>query len=496
MAGAAQQSANTSLESVVSGIGDPVQRTILQKMDQGDKEQKEFTDKKLKDIKNLETPKPPTLTPSPDARDFQHDSMQTFGSAAMFLATFGSLLTRQPLVSALNSGAAVMNAVNKQDAAAFDKAFEKWKIDSENAWKMADWDLKAYEKALGKDVEEIRLYSTMHKNDTARYALEARMSEQNIKAARDNLKKGQGAQGAIIDYVNTKEKDAMKSGMPEDQIALMKPKWFGEALSESKGTKASDSTFDFSSLKPNDMVPGTGQTLASIDQKVEGLHRGVPYTSLGISMRTTKNPLKDAVDNRLSEKYPDFNYAKAQLKYIGEKREETALAGRSVMAKTAVKEMDHLAQPMIDAVKKLNPSDYPDWNSVKNAYDKKTGGADVIAAFQAVQDFKIAFDTLMTKNGASTDASREATNQIASINFSLNQIEAVRDQAKISGAGILDALAEVQTGITEGGNAATPRRNDSPSSKDIDYLRSYPSSKSSFDKHFGEGAADRVLSGE
>jgi hypothetical protein len=410
------------------------------------------TDEGIKKIDAEAPPKPPTLTPAPTPQD--RSSWDAFGSGAGFIAMFGSLLTKNPLESALNSGAAVMNAYHQQDAAQFKTAMDKWKIDTDNAWKMADYNQSLYKDLIGKDETELKLRAVSAKDQVMLHMADAKMTQQLFRDREKQLTKAKSATQAISDYVESKEQDAKEAGMSDSEIDKNRVKWFGEALAQTKGTTTPSGNIDFSTLKPSDQVPGTGLSLAAVDKKVDGIKNGASYANVGLSMRTTKNPQKDAVDDRLAEKYPDFDYTKAQLERGEKVRELASNAARTASAKAAVKEMDHLGEPMITAMKKLDPSEYPDWNSVKNAYDKKTGGPDVVKAFQAVQDFKTAFVSLMVKNGVPTDSARATSDDIASINFSLDQIEGVRDQAKITGAAVLDALEETKEGIVNDKNGS------------------------------------------
>lgn len=87
-------------------------------------------------------PKPPETHDTPIA--------DRWGSVAMMLAGFGGLLTRQPLTASLNAMAAVNHAFNEGDAAQAKSAFDTWKVENENAIKMNDFHVKAYEGAIRK----------------------------------------------------------------------------------------------------------------------------------------------------------------------------------------------------------------------------------------------------------------------------------------------------------------------------------------------------------
>jgi len=92
---------------------------------------------------------------------------EMFGSAAMALAGLGSMLTRRPLVNALNAGAAVMKAYHQNDMEAAQKAFDEWKINTDNAIRLHQYEMETYNAIMAK-----------HKNDA-----EAKRAEMTAVAA-------------------------------------------------------------------------------------------------------------------------------------------------------------------------------------------------------------------------------------------------------------------------------------------------------------------------
>ena len=54
------------------------------------------------------------------------EPLQAFGSFASALAVFGSLLTRRPLISALNASAGAMNAIKQNDMITYKQKYEQW----------------------------------------------------------------------------------------------------------------------------------------------------------------------------------------------------------------------------------------------------------------------------------------------------------------------------------------------------------------------------------
>src|SRR5215469_810522 len=61
----------------------------------------------------------------------KHDLWEEFGSPGFLIAMLGSAFTAMPMVSALNGGAAAMNAINQGDLDGYDKAFDAWKQNTE-----------------------------------------------------------------------------------------------------------------------------------------------------------------------------------------------------------------------------------------------------------------------------------------------------------------------------------------------------------------------------
>lgn len=92
--------------------------------------------------------KPPALSPPPQPQATQ--PIQVWGSAAMWMAALGGILTRQPFTNSLKAAGAVMNSYKQADASAAQQAYDSWKTETENATKMAQFSIDAYKTALSK----------------------------------------------------------------------------------------------------------------------------------------------------------------------------------------------------------------------------------------------------------------------------------------------------------------------------------------------------------
>jgi hypothetical protein len=98
---------------------------------------------------------PPQLK-APPKQEAPTDPFQAFGQPAMWMAIFGSLLTRRPFTNAVLGAANVMHSTQQLDAAQAQKQFETWKIESENALKLAKFQQDAYKNAIAKLGTDIR----------------------------------------------------------------------------------------------------------------------------------------------------------------------------------------------------------------------------------------------------------------------------------------------------------------------------------------------------
>ena len=245
--------------------------SIIQRAKDASDDLQQKIGEKVQHMDTLKVPSRPEMPVAPKQSDYSTDPMQTFGSSAMWLATFGSLLTRTPLTTALNSAAAVNKAASTKDATAFKNAFDKWKVDSDYALKLSQYDVENYKAALSKDEAEIRAYASSSKNETAMLALEAKMSEHNAKMAEKQVK-GMSyineAYGHLNNIANEAAEKAKKEGASDDVANQV---WFNtfsngknklEGHIKSNGTSGS---FDQGAIeKPDygfDLRPGNAERI-------------------------------------------------------------------------------------------------------------------------------------------------------------------------------------------------------------------------------------------
>lgn len=114
------------------------------------------------------TLKPPELQPTPKIQPTeQTNPVKAWGSSAMMVAALASLFTRTPLTTAFKSASAVLDSFHQGDVDRANFAFQKWKIDMDNYWKTADFQQKTYEEILGSTEERARLMSESYSTEAA-----------------------------------------------------------------------------------------------------------------------------------------------------------------------------------------------------------------------------------------------------------------------------------------------------------------------------------------
>lgn len=368
----AQINTGTGIDAVKSGISDPDIQSLIGKMETNDKEEKEFSRKTIEKMENETRAKPPTLNPVPEMKDYQHDPMQSFGSAAGFLATFGSLLTRRPLTSALNAGAAVMTAANQKDATAFSSAYDKWKAETENAWKMTQWDMDQYKALLGKDETEAKIHATSTKNDTALAAIQAKMYEQYHRDMMKQFENSKKPAEAVFNYVENglAEEDAKRKAQGqtamtekernEKQLELFRD---GQNTIKEKGILTDK---DYNEKYKDD---------ESVKSLATSYHTGALLTQLVPGLKAD-NPRRDAIVRKSHEMYGDFDWAEQHIKYAAEQSGAKSLAIQTKKIELASNMLDTSLPSMLHAASKVGLSSSTDLNTLYNAAKRHMSDTD------------------------------------------------------------------------------------------------------------------------
>jgi hypothetical protein len=90
----------------------------------------------------------PTLKQPEKPKPKMTEPVEMWGSAAMVFAALGGLLTRRPLMTALNAASSALNGFKQKDKEATDAAYKTWEAESKNAMDLAKFQQSAYDTAM------------------------------------------------------------------------------------------------------------------------------------------------------------------------------------------------------------------------------------------------------------------------------------------------------------------------------------------------------------
>lgn len=447
------------------------------------------TDAGIQKMENEERPKPPKLAEAPNPKDYQSDPIQNFGSAASFLAIFGSLMTKNPLETALNSGAAVLNAANKRDANTFKSAMEKYKTDSDNAWKMADYNQALYKDVIGKDEAELRARAVSAKDNVMIHMADAKMAEQLYRDREKQIEKGKKGQDEIdkIRSVAQTEYDKVISGNgTENEANQAYLKKFGE---------------EKSALAGKDSPSGLPQDDKGIKFRIGLAATGDPSAFQNISRGKSGDSVRNAIWNGLAAQ-PDMTpekLASLHLKFKSLTSEEGSLGTQTAKLTTAGEEFDRMADLAEDASNRVDRSKYPTLNKAIEAYDAGTGDTGVVSLVTNARGAVNTWARAINPNGVATVEATTAGTHLLDVAYSKGQFSEALKQMRNETKAARQAPAAVQKGISDQIN---PQDKDAkglagkpPDEKHIKMLKDKPTdeNKKYFDEAFGAGAAAKIL---
>lgn len=289
----------TDVAGAASGVStDTGYGGLISQMKKNDKESDEANKGYIEKIENTKIPPAPTLTPAPELK--QSDPLNGFGSAATWLATFGSMLTRRPLTNALNATADVMDAHKTQDAVNFKNKWDTWKTETENAWKMAEWNQELYKDMLSKTEAEQKITASSTKNKTLEMAIQAKMQESYHKDMIRQIKQGAESQERLKKFVDDGiEKDRKEwknSGRPledfdENSSGL---KWLGKGRSMASGKDYTPAAIE-KKEKEETAQKDLGGTIKDIDNLIDRVQKDPGLVGAAGAWRRNKQRITSQV---------------------------------------------------------------------------------------------------------------------------------------------------------------------------------------------------------
>jgi hypothetical protein len=192
--------------------------------------------------------------------------MENFGSVGMIFAMAASAFTRTPMISALNAGAAAMQATAQSDEKAYKQAFDAWKSNSDLALKRFDMERNLYEDAnkllttdMGLWKQKSLMLAAQFDNQKMRIMLENGMDKEVLDAqaaqfkAAEEMRKHKEAfetydfkRKMIAETIDAwqQEHPGVDDEHPTPEYVVMKARAFSDAQAASKGTLSRPLTSD------------------------------------------------------------------------------------------------------------------------------------------------------------------------------------------------------------------------------------------------------------
>lgn len=358
--------------------------------------------------------KPPAFSIPPPPEPKNTSPMEAWGSAAMMLATVGSLLTRQPLTTALNAAAGAMKAFHQNDMDAANLAFDQWKASTDMAVKQQNFQMEAYKAALSKAgsdertaVAEFRARAAAFGDETAAQAAEQRGIDGakkyllDVQKANDNMMKNIGPITEGKDFYNALHD-------PQFQASLQ-----GKSQQEQAEMKAQLVERVAPGLATQNAVYSEDSIKAMAEQALAGdksVYQGMGYGKAGAAARVR---LHNEVTNLAKERgMSGSDIAAANAEFAGMTSGERTLGTTQARIGLGAAEIQKLEPQVLQASSELKRTNYPNFNAAIQAGQHATGDPALKNLAVRLQGLKSAFSQVLTRGGVPTDSARATTDEL------------------------------------------------------------------------------------
>ena len=384
------------------------------------------TDKKVADISAKEgAMKMPELKEVPQATAPQTDPAKIWGSSAMLFAALGGLMTRRPLVTAMNAATKVFQAYKQNDIEAAKTAFDSWKIANENAMKIADFQQKQYKEALDgyeKDktgalaslrakmvafqdttgVQQLDIHgiqgAEQHILELKRLNNEITRTQADLEEKNDQHQALMGARKAQSDL-----KQAQASGDPA-KVAAAKAE-LDAAMENIHTINAAYGKGGAAAQSAGDFTPKMGQLMAALAEK------GVSLPA-GMRSRAQQIQLYQGILDRNQDKSPDEiadMVKKGQIEFGAQKKETQTAAGIAGKVEVAANELKEFVPLVRQASADLKRSNLRSLNELVQMGDEQISDPTLKKLKGYIVGTLNAYDVLAARGG--TDAEKRAENR-------------------------------------------------------------------------------------
>lgn len=166
----------------------------------------------------------------------------------------------------------------------------------------------------------------------------------------------------------------------------------------------------------------------TIDMYADAISKGAKGTDLGLGYGM--NPDKQAVLNRVAEKYPNLDLTGVQTNLIGERSGAKTVGNTTGKIEYAAQSLGSMIPLARQASASVDRTQYPSVNALENAVKKGTGDTNVIALNTYLKAVMADHAALMVRGGASTDTARQQAQDMANAAMSKGQLNTYFDSVE------------------------------------------------------------------
>lgn len=387
-------------------------------------------------IPKLQTPPMPTVKAT--------NPQQMWGSTAMVMATLGSLMTRRPMVTALNAAAGVMNAYRKGDQAAADTAFKTWEIANKNAVEVADFQMEAYKAALA-NVErgeknlvsesDLSVKEALAKATALAHAFSDpialdTMGQNGVQGLMDlidgrqiNLDNHNSNSDSLVGY-----KQGVDAVLSDATTLMSSPQWTElmknpQANQEKLKALAQPMVDQWNALENPSSDRGAGGVAGYSDKMLsdmaEQYRAGDQSVFLHIGYGKQATAVKAALWKKIGEQNESAgtsgaDQAQTNASYGGTKAFAAASGRRAAAIQIASEAARKMGELAVDLSNKVGRGRFLALNSAELTAKRQSGDPDVAAFDDAVNSYVQAYAKAISPSGVGTDSQRQHAYELLS----------------------------------------------------------------------------------
>lgn len=424
----------------------------------------------------------PTFTPQPQPKEKTADPLAAFGSTASWLAIFGGLMTRHALTNGLNAAAGAMTAIHANDLATYKQQYDEWKVATENAQKMFQFQNDIYKDVqdrAGNDIKSVQagMEANAHalKDDPMLAAIKERGMDGAIQLmeARDRMSLSLAEHQAALDKEHEKATLLLRVADARKQISAAKTP-DEKAAAQQKLQEAQTAVKDWASVNVpgvqavdaravgnSTMKPETLDRLA--DQLIAGDKSALQGVGTGQIGAANKAALQDVVTQKMADAgMTGADIAKANAEFFGQAAGERTLGTRTANVEMAVNEAANMADMVTQTSREVPRTSFIPANKAILSYEKNTGDPKVVAFGAALNSFVNAYARAISPSGTPTDSDKSHAREVLDTAQSQEQIDAAIKQLKAEMEAARKAPGQVRQEFRDGAASGSQSQSAGP----------------------------------